>query len=357
MKRIVTLLTMVFCFAALAMAEVNLNVDTQLDYQATFNTNSALNNYADLHFNWGALSLSGDITKDVKGYFTVDFTGNSWLTSGIWYSYFDWTLFPGAVFSAGLMDSVFGYFIPGAGYARNIDLGIAWSQNFADIFSYKLQVIKGDLSMTSFDANVVFDGYTLNTTARKLPTAQLLLNLTPLKGLTIGAAGRISTYEFSIVDINTNENFYTNMEIGAEAYIEVGSDLIPGLSLKVDYAALLNMIHTESTNVAFTNTNVNGFYLAADVNYAIGPVTPGVRYVLKDANIDAASTNDNDQWIDIYAAISLTEDGMMKLTPFFQYNLVAAGSSTPENNMWFQLRFEYQFDFPIVKSEEEKAEK
>lgn len=358
MKRIVLAMSLVFGFTVFALADLNLNVETYMDYKVTFTTNTASASYNDfdnVYLYWAGVFLYGDITKDLKANFLFDLSGNSPFatgpyTAGLWYANMAWTVLPASVLTVGLQDSLFGLMVPSDNYGRNVDLGLTWSQTFADMFSYSLQVLKGNIATmdTWFDADTIYNAINISALPRKIPTVQLMLTLTPLKGLTIGGAGRFSTMDYYDGGTLTTN---TNTELGAEGFLTVTSDLVPGLGATLDFVTLMNTVKYD-TNL----TNANSFYFAMDVNYAIGPVTPGLRYVMRDANTMSDSTNDMDQWIDIYAKIDLSGDGLMKLIPYFSYNLMTANSSTPEDTMWFRLRFDYQFDFPIFKSEEAKEE-
>lgn len=350
MKRIVLAVSLVFCFAAFAMADLNLNVQTYLDYKVVVTTNSnssSFNQLNNIGLGWAGVYFYGDIAKDLKVNFLADFSGNSPFASGpyvagLWYANMAWTVLPSSVLTVGLQDSIFGLMVPSDAFGRNVDLGLTWSQTFADMFTYSLQVIKGDIStMTGwFDANTSFDSLVISSLPRKIPTAQLMLSLTPIKGLTVGGAGRLSTFDF----VGTFSN--TNTELGLEGFLTVNSDLVPGLGLTLDFVTLMNAIKYDTNS-----TNANSFYFVADLNYTVGSITPGLRYIVRDSNMDASSTNDMDQYVDVYAKISLAGDGMLKVTPYFSFNLMTANSSTPEDKWWFRLRFDYQFDLPIYKSE------
>lgn len=349
MRKIVAIVFTVFALPVLAAAAVNMNVQTCFDYSVNYNTNTSLNNYNNLRFNWCGLGISGDISKNFKGSFLADFSGNSPTAAtfgglaGLWYANFSWTVFPGSVFTAGLQDSVFGLIVPLDAFCRNVDYGVTWSQDFGGVFAYSFQVIQGELSAKDgwFDASTYFAGQFISGLPRKVPTGQLMLALTPVKGLTLGCAGRISSFDITIT--NTN-----NLEVGAEGYLTAGNDLVPGLSLSLDYVMLMNFL-----KITNSSTNASSFYFAADLNYTAGPVTPGFRYWVRDANLTASSTNDVDQYVAVYAKIRLSEDGYVKLEPYFEYRLTESGSAKPENVFNARLRFDYQFDFPLVKDNPE----
>jgi hypothetical protein len=352
-KRLFFVACIVSCFSGISIAAVNMNVQTYADYTLQYNTNIgySVNKFA---LGWLGVGLYADIAKGFKGNFLLDLSGNSPLVissgslAGLWYANVAWTVFPGSVLTAGLQDSLFGLTVPTDAFNRNIDYGVTWAQSFADVFGYSLQVIQGDVSAIWFDANTVFNGVVISEQTRSFPTVQLLLNLTPVKGMTIGAAGRFSRscsyWLYSMI-------MYTNFEIGVEGYLAVGSDLVPGLNLTLDYVTLMNTIHI--TNLT---TNASGYYFAADLSYAIGPVAPGLRYWVKDADLTPGMTNDIDQFIAVYAKISLTADGLVKLIPYFEYHLMVNGISTPEDLFVARLRFDYQFDIPFVKDPDEAKE-
>ena len=325
--------------AVSALADVSLNIDTIFDYKASFYTNSSTNNFNGFGLGWGAVGFSGDISKNVKGNFLYDVTGNSLFTYGIWYSYFDWTVLENSLITVGLQDSVFGYTIPADAYARTIDLGVKWSQNFG-VFGYSVQAIRGDISATTSDFETVFNGVIISTMSRKVPTFQGEITATPVKGLTLGVAGRKSQFDGTVSGIEI-----TNNETGLEGYAAINSDLIPNLGFTADYTALFNTINYGDIK----STNANSYYFTADLNYTLGSVTPGFKYGIEDPNTSVDSTNDLNQWVDVYAVIKLTEDGNLKVTPFFQYNLTRTNSNTPEDIAWFRIRFEYQFNFPVYK--------
>jgi hypothetical protein len=337
----------------MSMAAVNMNIQTYADYTFNYNTNN-YNSYSSIGLSWAGIGVSGDIAKNFKGNFLLDLSGNSPIVlstdglAGLWYANVAWTVFPGSVLTVGLQDSLFGLTVPSDDFNRNIDYGTTWSQTFNDVFGYSLQVIQGDLAAVWFDANTYYEHRILSTLPRTLPAFQLLLNLTPAKGLTIGAAGRFSMMDyFDIFSSSSN----TNIEFGVESYLSVGSDLVPGLNITLDYVALLNTF--SMTNII---TNVNSYYFAADLSYAIGPVAPGLRYWVKDFDMIPGVTNDIDQYIAVYAKIDLSGDGLVKLIPYFEYRLMENGLIPAENLFAARLRFDYQFDIPLVKDPDEAKE-
>ena len=337
MKKVLLSFVLLFGFTVMGSSFVGLFGNGWFDYQAHFNTNSAINNYDDMSMSWAAIGIMGDITKDVSGFLLYNLSPAA---PSIWYAYMTWTPIKMLGITAGMQDSLFGQInpmIPPASvvtisYKKPVDLGLTASLNL-EILSISVQAVQGMLTSAmlagTYGASI--------TATRRIPTFQAKVELTPLKGLAIGGAGRLETY---YVTPNTNTT------IGVEGYLNLaGASFLPALGVKVDYAMFLNSYTAPSSS----NTNWSGFYLVADVNYAIGPVTPGVRFTMIDTDSAASVTNDLNQTLDIYADIKLSEDGFAKITPQLTLNMVTAGSSTPAETMYARVRFDYMFNIPLMK--------
>jgi hypothetical protein len=350
------LMAAILCgFSSLLWAEVNLNVLAQVDYKMVFNTNSADNNYNDFGFNQAFITISGDVAQNVKGVFAYDVAGTSFdiddlgFMPGIWYAYADWKVFDTFTFSAGLMDSIFGYTIPSVNYARTVDLGVKVSQSFWDeLLVCSIQAVRGDISF-----NDSFDGaaFTANT-IRLIPAVQAELVLSPVKGFSIGAAARYSSYTVTNFIDETNTITFTNRETCAEGYLALTPDLIPGLTMTADIAMIMNSV--------IDGENFTGYYATADLNYAIGQFIPGIRVIQSEQSIKSAYPNNFNQAVAAYAKINVTEDGMFNITPYFQYNLKsldAEDNSKPADIAFLRVRFELQFDLPLIKDEKKTEDK
>lgn len=330
MKKILVSMVLLFGFSVMGSSFVGLMGNAWLDYQAHFNTNSAINNYDDLSMSWAAIGIVGDITKDVSGFLLYNFAPAAPIN--IWWAYMTWSPVKMLGITVGQQDSLFGQFVPTINYKNSIDLGLTASLNL-DVVSVSVQAVQGPLSAATLAGN-----YTASVIAtRYIPTFQAKVEFIPIKGLAIGGAGRLENY---YVAPNTNST------IGVEGYLKLGgASFLPDLGVKVDYAMFLNSYTMPSTS----NTNWNGMYLVADVNYAIGPVTPGVRFTIIDADTAASVTNDLNQTLDIYADIKLSADGFAKITPQLTLNMVTAGSTTPAETMYARVRFDYMFNVPLMK--------
>ncbi|MGA2141107.1 MAG: hypothetical protein ABSG94_01695 [Brevinematales bacterium] len=360
MKRLLWAAALVSGFAMTALADVNLNVDVQYDYRANFDTNSAKNNYnADANpsspnlygLNWGAVYLSGDIINNVKGNFLYDVTAQSIFSSGVWYANLDWAALNNSHLIVGLQNTIFGIYIPGMTYGRTVDTGVTWTQDFG-IAGYALEGVAGVPSTLYDDYDTTFDGTDISgSTQRNIPTFEGELLIKPVLGLTLGVAGRLSEYNIATSDFGN----ITNNESGLEGYVTLaGSNgLLDRLSLTLDYAELFNSI-SYTGGRGNTTTNVNSYYFASDINYNFGSVISGLKYVIEQSDTTTA-TNGLNQWIDVYAKILIGDGGHLAITPYVQYNLDWAGSSTPENIAWFRVRLEWQFDFPVYKEAPAKS--
>lgn len=304
-------------------------VQSTLEYQSHM-TNHV---YNDFHFIWGGVGIDGKVTDNVTGTLLLDFTGNSWLSTGIYYANVDWSLSDTMGLKAGLMDSVFGTMVPVNDYAPMIDLGLQFSQTIGS-FEYQLQLVKGDLSMG--DGEYFFDASDLNAKTRDFPALQARINWEILKIFTVSPFGRYG-YVYDTNEIALHE-------IGAGLTLQTSKDWIENLTLIIDTAWLYYLASDNSAN------NL-GYYAVGDLGYTFfGRFTPGVRYTVTDQNTEAH--DDLDMWLDVYAKIALDTDGMIVLTPKFTWD-IASDETTSDKpfSVGARLAFQYQFDLAEKKAE------